>query len=70
MQRKPFTSFNVTLASGERISVKHQEHVYFSESETTIIVVEGEHIRIFDVANISSIRLPKKAGTSHNGAKS
>jgi hypothetical protein len=61
LRRSPFAPFEVRLDSGLVIAVKHPELVMFSESETTVIVVEGEHFHIFDVANIASLRLPKKA---------
>lgn len=61
LHRRPFTAFEVKLDSGLTIAVNHPEQVYFSDSETTVIVVGGEHFHIFDVANISSLRLPKKS---------
>lgn len=61
-QRRPLRPFAVRV-DGEALQVRHPELIMLAEAKSTAILVDPEdHIHIFDVDQISKLRLlPRRA---------
>jgi hypothetical protein len=55
----PFVAFDVHI-DGKTISVGHPEHVMLNPSKTVAVMVPDDHIRIVEVARISSLTLHRR----------
>jgi hypothetical protein len=60
LHREGFKPFDLNLDSGRIIPVKHPDCVLFSESKTTAVIADGEHLHIVDVEHISSLSFEAK----------
>lgn len=56
ISRPKFKPIILHLNDGTKIPVKHPDFLMFTEGKSTIIVTEGEHIHIIDVASITSVK--------------
>jgi hypothetical protein len=65
LNKRPFRPFEIRV-DGEVIRVSHPEQALFAEGKTTLIVVDQQdHFHIFDVEQVSKVRLlPHRASQS------
>ena len=57
--------FDMCLASGKTIPVKHPDRVLFSENKTVAVVAEGEHLHIVDLDQVEH-----ESPTDYEGSRS
>jgi hypothetical protein len=56
LRQNPFRQFLLQMDNGRALPVKHRDTMLFNESQTTVLVVDGDHYQILDLDHISGLR--------------